>query len=163
MLDSIIFKITYYDYFYIIEVIKFKRVNLENKKIKWLVYTVLVGMIPIISRLLITSIINKEDVNFFVATDFIALGLVLHISIINELEHLTNEIDWKTVQNGMSITFIAAYSVLFCLGILNDEIPNMIDKSILLKSSVILVVTSFILSLSVFHRVNANYLKVSNV
>lgn len=136
---------------------------MANKKIKWFIYTVLVGMIPIISRLLITSIINKENVTFLVATDFIALGLVLHISIINELEHLKNEIDWKTVQNGMSITFIAAYSVLFSLGILNEEIPGMIDKSILLKSSVILVVTSFILSLSVFHRVNANYLKASNV
>ncbi|MCG3693440.1 hypothetical protein [Aliarcobacter butzleri] len=136
---------------------------MENKKIKWFIYTVLVGMIPIISRLLIASILNKESVTFFVATDFIALGLVLHISIINEVEHLKNEIDWKTIQNGISIVYIAAYSVLFCLGILNDEIPNMIDKSILLKSSVILVVTSFILSLSVFHRVNANYLKVSNV
>lgn len=79
------------------------------------------------------------------------------------MEHLKNEMDWKTIQNGISIVYIAAYSVLFCLGILNDEIPNMIDKSILLKSSVILVVTSFFLSLSVFHRVNANYLKASNV
>ncbi|AXX96064.1 hypothetical protein [Arcobacter ellisii] len=136
---------------------------MANKKIKWFIYTVLVGMIPIISRLLITSIINKEDVTFFVATDFIALGLVLHISIINELEHVKNDINWKTIQNGMSIVYIAAYSVLFCLGILNDEIPNMIDKSILLKLSVILVVTSFFLSSSVFHRVNAIYLKDSNV
>ncbi len=136
---------------------------MANKKIKWFIYTVLVGMIPIISRLLITSIINKEDVTFFVATDFIALGLVLHISIINELEHLNNEVDWRTIQNGMSIVYIAAYSVLFCLGILNDEIPNMIDKSILLKLSVILVITSLILSLAVFHRVNAIYLKDSNV
>ena len=135
---------------------------MANKKIKWFIYTVLVGMIPIISRLLITSIINKEDVTFFVATDFIALGLVLHISIINELEHLTNEIDWKTVQNGMSIIFIAAYSVLFSLGILNEEIPTMINKSILLKASFILVVASLILSTSVFHRINIINLRANN-
>ena len=85
---------------------------MANKKIKWFIYTVLVGMIPIISRLLITSIINKEDVTFFVATDFIALGLVLHISIINELEHLNNEVDWRTIQNGMSIVYIAA--LVYC-------------------------------------------------
>lgn len=136
---------------------------MANKKIKWFVYTVLVGMIPVVSRLLITSILDKEQVTYFVATDFIALGLVLHISIINELEHLSDEIDWKTVQNGVSIIFIAVYSVLFSLVILNEEVPGMINNNTLLKSSIILVIASLILSTSVFHRVNIRYIKANNV
>ena len=42
--------------------------------------------------------------------DFIAFGLVLHISIINELEHLSPAHQtWKTVNNGISVIFIALY------------------------------------------------------
>lgn len=125
-----------------------------NKKLKWLIYTVLVGLIPIISRLFIAAIINKDDVNYIVPSDFIALGLVLHISIINELEHLENNNDWKTIQNGLSICFIAIYSVLFSLVVFNEEITSTINNHALIISSCFLVFASLVISFSVFHRLN---------
>ncbi len=52
--------------------------------------------------------------DIFNASDFVAFGLILHISNINEIEHFNdNEKSWKTIQNGISIGFISLYSVLF--------------------------------------------------
>ena len=63
---------------------------MENKKIKWLIYTVLVGLIPIISRFLVWGVTQAGTVSILAASDFIAFGLILHISNINEIEHLSD-------------------------------------------------------------------------
>ncbi len=60
---------------------------MENKKVKWLIYTVLVGLIPILSRFLVWGVTEPGIVSFITASDFIAFGLILHISNINEIEH----------------------------------------------------------------------------
>ena len=93
---------------------------MSNKKVKWLIYTVLVGLIPILIRLFIYFVINNNSIDLLSASDFISLGLVIHISIINEIEHFEySDTSWKTITNGMSIVFITIYSVLFALIIIN--------------------------------------------
>lgn len=83
-----------------------------SKKIKWLIYTVLVGLIPILSRLIVWVVTKEGSVDLLSPSDFVAFGLVLHISNINEIEHFSGvEREWKTSQNGISIAFIAFYSV----------------------------------------------------
>lgn len=85
---------------------------MNNKKAKWLAYTVLVGLIPILCRMIAWLVTKSGTVELLASSDFVALGLVLHISIINEMEHISDdERDWKTIQNGVSIAFIAAYGV----------------------------------------------------
>tara|TARA_R110001592_G_scaffold363036_1_gene679424 strand:+ start:37198 stop:37611 length:414 start_codon:yes stop_codon:yes gene_type:complete len=129
---------------------------MENKKIKWLIYTVLVGLIPIISRLLVWGVTQAGTVSILAASDFIAFGLILHISNINEIEHLSdNEKSWKTIQNGTSILFIALYSVLFSLVMLSEGIPNFIDSKVIKASVIGLAAISFLISFSVFHRISA--------
>lgn len=128
---------------------------MENKKIKWLIYTVLVGLIPILSRIFVWSVTESGVVSFIMASDFIAFGLILHISNINEIEHLTDdEKSWKTVQNGTSIAFIAFYSVLFALVMISEGIPSFIDIEAIKNCAVGLAVISFLISFSVFHRVS---------
>lgn len=128
---------------------------MENKKIKWLIYTVLVGLIPILSRIFVWSVTESGIVSLIMASDFIAFGLILHISNINEIEHLTDdEKSWKTVQNGTSITFIAFYSVLFALIMVSEGIPNFIDVEAIKNCAVGLAVISFLISFSVFHRIS---------
>ena len=61
-----------------------------NVKIKWLIYTVLVGLIPILSRALLWFISQNQTMNFVNAADFVAFGLILHISNINEIEHFND-------------------------------------------------------------------------
>jgi len=129
---------------------------MKNPKSKWLAYTVLVGLIPILSRLLVWSIASNEVVLPFAATDFVAFGLVLHISNINELEHVSSQSKpWKTVQNGVSVIFIALYSVLFAVLLLAEKNPNLINDSALLTCVAVLAATSLVLSLSIFHRLSA--------
>ena len=128
---------------------------MENKKIKWLIYTVLVGLIPILSRLFVWGVTESGVVSVIVASDFIAFGLILHISNINEIEHLTDdEKSWKTVQNGTSIAFIAFYSVLFALIMISEGIPKFIDAEAIKNCAVGLAVISFLISFSVFHRIS---------
>lgn len=128
-----------------------------NKKIKWLIYTVLAGLIPILSRLIVWAVTKEGSVNLLSPSDFAAFGLVLHISNINEIEHFTCvEREWKTAQNGISIAFIAFYSVLFALTLIGE---NIVDVTAITICTVILSIVSFFISYSVYDRIS----KVRNV
>lgn len=128
---------------------------MENKNIKWLVYTVLVGLIPILSRLLVWGVTKDGTVELFNAADFVAFGLVLHISNINEIEHLSlDNKSWKTIQNGVSIAFISFYSVLFALTLLNSPTNTTIDNDGIKYCVMLLSFISFLLSSAVFYRVS---------
>ncbi len=123
-----------------------------NKKTKWLVYTVLVGLIPILSRSLAWLVTNTGTVNFLSSSDFVAFGLVLHISNINEIEHFDNVgKEWKTIQNGISIAFIAFYSVLYSLTLVGDKV---VDITAITYCSIFLAFVSFLISYSVYDRVS---------
>lgn len=124
------------------------RTALNTKKIKWLIYTVLVGLIPILARFSAWAITKSGTVELLASSDFIAFGLVLHISNINEIEHLV-EVDapWKTLQNGVAITFIALYGVLFSAGLFGGDTVNSVA---LLIVSMILAAVSLALSYSVY-------------
>ena len=92
----------------------------------------------------------------FAPADFVAFGLVLHISNINELEHVSAQNkSWKTVQNGVSVIFIALYSVLFAVLLLAEKNPKLVNANSLLICVAMLAVTSFLLSLSILHRLTA--------
>lgn len=129
---------------------------MPNNKIKWLAYTVLVGLIPIISRLFVWLTAKAESMQLLAATDFVAFGLVLHISNINELEHISSEQnkDWKTIQNGVSLTFVALYSVLYAVLLIGEKNPSLIDLRAMLICVISLAVVSLLLSLSIFHRLS---------
>lgn len=130
---------------------------MNKPKSKWLAYTVLVGLIPILSRLLVWAISSENVVPAFSAADFVAFGLVLHISNINELEHTsTQNKSWKTLQNGVSVIFIALYSVIFAVLLLAEKSPKLVDPNSLLYCVIALATTSMLLSLSVLHRLNAS-------
>ncbi|WP_112054906.1 hypothetical protein [Onishia taeanensis] len=128
---------------------------MENRKVKWLIYTVLVGLIPIASRVLVWGVTQPGTISILAASDFIAFGLILHISNINEIEHLGDgEKTWKTIQNGTSILFIALYSVLFALTMLSEGVPGFVDSAVIKICVVVLAVVSFLISFSVFHRIS---------
>lgn len=128
---------------------------MKFSKNKWLAYTFLVGLIPALTRLLSWLVTTKGTVTPLTASDFIALGLVLHISVINEIEHLpSKDKEWKTIQNGTSLIFITLYSALYAATIIGEKNGSLIDGSALLTSSIIFSTISTILSFSVFHRVS---------
>ena len=125
---------------------------MTDKKIKWLIYTVLVGLIPILSRSLAWLVTNTGTVSFLSSSDFVAFGLVLHISNINEIEHFRNVgKEWKTVQNGVSIAFIAFYSVLYSLTLIGDKVVNVLAIT---YCSIFMAIVSFLISYSVYDRIS---------
>ena len=128
---------------------------MENKKVKWFIYTVLVGLIPVFARLLVWGVTQKGTVSMLATSDFIAFGLILHISNINEIEHTNDNRSWKTIQNGASILFIALYSVLFALVMLSEGLPALIDAEVIKICVISLAVISLTISFSVFHRISS--------
>lgn len=127
-----------------------------SKKVKWLIYTVAVGLIPIVIRIFIWLLTNQSNMNPISTSDIIAFGLVLHISNINEIEHIRDEQSqsWKTVQNGISILFIAVYSVFLSVIIIAEANPQIINGELIRNYSAGLSVISFIISFSIFHRIS---------
>ncbi len=124
-------------------------------KSKWLAYTFLVGLIPVLIRLLAWIITKSGTVNALSASDFVAFGLVLHISIINELEHLpTEENSWKTIQNGTSVIFIVLYGALYVLTVIGERNGNLFDANIMMKSVIVIASISAIISFLVVHRIS---------
>ena len=71
---------------------------MADRKINWLIYTALVGLIPAILRLLVWLVSREPDVELLNAADFMIFGLVLHIAIINEIQHFHDDTlrSWKS-------------------------------------------------------------------
>lgn len=125
---------------------------MRSKKTKWLIYTVLVGLIPILARFMVWLVTKEGSIYLVSASDFVAFGLVLHISNINEIEHYSGkEYQWKTVQNGISIIFIAFYSILLALNLIGEDI---VDIKAITFCAIGLSVVSFLISYSVYDRIS---------
>ena len=124
-------------------------------KIKWLMYTVVIGLIPVLLRMLIWSILQNRTMDILNASDFVAFGLILHISNINQIEHF-NESDksWKTVQIVLSIVFILFYGVLFACSLLGQSNPGLINIRSITYFSIGFSVVSFLISFVVYDRVS---------
>ena len=128
---------------------------MKFSKSKWLAYTFAVGLIPVLTRLLVWITTTTGTVNALSAPDFIAFGLVMHVSVINELEHCPpKERDWRTIQNGASLLFIALYVALYAVTLIGERSVNLIDATVMLRSSIAFAFVSSLLSLSVFHRLS---------
>ena len=129
--------------------------DMNNKKVKWLIYTVLVALIPVLSRVIVWIVTRRGSIDLFNPGDFVAFGLVLHISNINEIEHIdATDDNWKTIQNGISIVFIAFYGVLFALTLLAGAQPSIVDLTTIKYCSMLLSMISFIVSYSVYNRIS---------
>lgn len=128
---------------------------MPSRKAKWLMYTVLVGLIPALLRILIWLISQNRDAEILNAVDFIVFGLILHISNINEIEHFDDrEKSWKTIQNGVSLVFITFYSVLFASHLLGEANPGLIDGVAINALSMSLGLLSFMISFAVYNRIS---------
>ncbi|WP_313460988.1 hypothetical protein [Stenotrophomonas sp.] len=125
-----------------------------NRKTKWLVYTVMIGLIPILTRLMAWAVTKKGVVDIFSASDVIAFGLILQISNINEIEHIADPgRKWKTTQNGTSITLISLYCVLYTLVLIGSSV---IETVALVVCAIALITASLLTSHSVLDKISAS-------
>ncbi|MFJ2536652.1 hypothetical protein [Pseudomonas sp. NPDC087614] len=125
---------------------------MSGLKWRWLVFTVLFGMIPIFIRLLVGGFDLEGRVSLVSSSDFIALGLVLQVSLFNEIKYNNPEdADWRQVIIGVSALYMLVYAVLYVL-LLISEYDKGIDTKMLLYVSMILAGVSFLLCLAVYDR-----------
>ncbi|MFB2662180.1 MULTISPECIES: hypothetical protein [Shewanella] len=124
----------------------------DEIRIKWLMYTVCIGLLPISLRLLLIRL--GLNIPYFSINDFIAFGFVLHISILNEIEHVIEQKVWKTMQNGISIVAIFVYGAFSCALMLRESGNTEFDLDAFKSTAMIAAVVSFVISLSVFYRPN---------
>ena len=129
---------------------------MSDRIAKWLIYTIAVGFIPALLRMLVWLISqDKSALDIFNALDFIVLGLVLQISNINEIEHLyDSERTWKTTHNGISVILIIFYSALLVFYLLGESIPESIDDATVKSLAMTAAPLSIGLSFMVYYRVS---------
>lgn len=127
-------------------------------KTKWLVYTVIIGLIPFIVRFFVFLFYKERTFDFlFSEIDFIVFGLILNLSNINELEDKVNlDKIWKTKNIGYSVLQIIVFSSILGLAYFSEIIKeNLLDKNIIKICVFILCIVSFLVSYSIFNRINS--------
>lgn len=97
--------------------------------LKWIIYTVLVGLIPFFIRIFLYLVHNNLNglyvLNEF---DFITVALVLNVTNINELDgNSQQEAYLKTLGIGLSAFFIALIAGILGMLILSDLNPGGFD------------------------------------
>lgn len=124
---------------------------MSERTVNWLIYTCLLGLIPVIARLVVWAVSN-EPIDPFAVVDMVAFGLVIHSSNINEVNRLKDEDErWKSVHNGTSILFIVVYALLFFAGISS---PKNFNLESVTNITIFLSIVSFCLGLSILTRSN---------
>lgn len=127
---------------------------------KWFAYTLLIGAIPMLTRLLVWATDTSNQIEPLASVDLIALGLVLHASAINEIARLPErEREWKTLHIGLAILLTALYGALYTLALLGDNLEGTVDKAAVLSSSLITAGCSMSVSALVLHRLAKRGLK----
>lgn len=127
----------------------------SDLKLRWLIYTVIFGMTPILLRVLVGLLITGEkEVALISAPDFIAFGIVLQVSIFNEIRyHELSDADWKHRMMGVSALFMLFYSGLYVM-LLMSEVFNGINVRAILYSSIVCSAVSFLLCLCFYDRMS---------
>ncbi len=123
-------------------------------KAKWLIYTVAIGLLPFLLRLLIYLVGNETKLEFLMnESDFIVFGLVLNLTNLNELEHKESSI-WKTTMIGIAAIQIAFYAGLLVISYIT-EFPEqqVINPNLLFYCSLVLSGISFVFSYSIYDRI----------
>ena len=129
------------------------------KKIKWLLYTVAIGLIPFVLRFSIWWLSeNTKEIGYILnEVDVVTFGLVLHLSIITELQN-EDKVDpqWKAKCNGVSILMLIFFSVFLGISYLEDVTGSKIIGLNKLKLlCTIMSVVSFFFCYSIYNRLSA--------
>lgn len=136
------------------------------KKKRWIYYTVIVGALPFIIRLIVFAFLTSRTWDFlFNAVDFVFLGLTLNLTNVNELNSLRLKTkrnqetifsdDNKETLTWWSTFFIILLSLTLGMLYLSEQTGlNILDKDIALYGSMGLCIVSFIFSNSVINKLN---------
>ena len=120
---------------------------------KWLAYTFLVGAIPLLTRVLLWTITSEGRVAPLAVADVVAFGLVLHVSMFNEMEHIPDsEREWKSVMSAFSMVCVALFGALYAVALIAERTPALVDQTMLLRCGAMFLLISIFLCNEVLKR-----------
>ena len=84
------------------------------KKVKWLIYTVAIGLVPFLARFFVYMFTNSLTASYLLnEIDIIAFGLALHVANINELtENYIGDEKGKVTNLGICLFMIIIYGII---------------------------------------------------
>jgi hypothetical protein len=125
-------------------------------KLKWFIYTVLIGLIPVAARFIVVVVSPRANNEMlWNETDIASFGLALNISNISVLEHEYHQRQWKTIVNGLSIILLVFIALVFALSFMKEIDPALISVQRLKQTSFIMAITSFVPSYVVYDRLGS--------
>ena len=125
-------------------------------KLRWFIYTVLVGLIPMLSRFCIYIFVKSVPQDFLLnPTDYLLFGLVLNVTNLNDLNQKKRILDsWFLAANGVSILLIIAFAILLCLSMLAEIQKDLFNIGSMQKVSMGFSVASFFWSFSIYFKLS---------
>lgn len=125
-------------------------------KLRWFIYTVLVGLIPMLSRLCIYLFVKGVPPDFLLnPTDYLLFGLVLNVTNLNDLNQKKRILDsWFLAANGISILLIIAFAILLCLSMLAEIQKDLFNIVSMQKASMGFSIASFLWSFSIYFKLS---------
>lgn len=120
--------------------------------LQWFIYTVAIGLVPMMMRAVAWGL-TKVNIDAVVVADFIAFGLVLHVSMINQLErsHSDDE-QWKRLINGSSILFIVFYAAMYVIALIAEKRADLVDMSLVSLFTYVCAALSLAIGAAVAYR-----------
>ena len=128
-------------------------VTLLSGDLKWIAYTLLIGVIPVVARFLIWFAFPNLQGAAFNPSDAILFGLFLHVSTVIEIANLgTGHDRWKSPITAVCLLGIAVYAILFACRVFAEF--SMADLNPVLDYVVVplLVSASLVFSLLIYYR-----------
>lgn len=127
------------------------------RKTKWIIYTVLIGLMPFLIRLFVFILsANREWGLLFNPVDFIFLGLTLNLTNLNELNNEKLEPILKLKFEGYSVIQIILLSgILGILYFAEQYQKDILDKTIALVCAIAFCLLSFIFSNAIMNKLNS--------
>jgi hypothetical protein len=127
---------------------------------KWILYTVCIGAVPFLARLLIFFIHNKaynEKGYLINEMDMIYFALALNLSNINELDSLEEKnvsAEWKSTMIGISILQLVVYAIVLGLCYVSELDNTHFNLANIEGGSAILALAALVFSYHVFNTIN---------
>lgn len=127
----------------------------SDVKLRWLIYTVAFGMVPILMRLLVGCFVPDDSgLVWLSASDFISFGIVLQVSIFNEMRyHDAKDLEWKHRMLGVSAFLMVFYAALYVI-LLFSEVYTDLDVDALRYSSMASSCISLLLCFVFYDRMS---------
>lgn len=122
-------------------------------KARWLIFTVVVGLIPALARFLVWGVFRGDDVAVLAQNDWIVFGIVLHVSATNEVSRISGDESWKIFNTGVSTVFIVLYGVLLTIDIIMKIVPQ-VNGGSFLYISMAMAIASFLMTYAVYDRIS---------